>query len=298
MKEKDSIVSLISYSKINNPTCLRIKQENIYYYNEYSKDEHNNSNNLSNNNNLTLQINNKRDKDSSYYFIGNISYLPCSFSDDSAIKIEDNKIIHNGKDGWETCLIGETMSEGRYKIEIGKKNCKCSFGIIDDSFTHIKSGMSISEMNAGIEMRFDCSDKFISFPLSNSSLNDLSEEFYDSKFRPREREDNHPLYIYNRSNKKVGSGTYKKNSPVSIEIDLRSSDPYKRYAYFYDGIYEADVYFCGLPPTVRFAVYFLINNNNSYIIFIIYYCCYVCLICFLIFLCYYYLYVYIIIIIR
>lgn len=244
-----------------------MKLENIICYNDNSEEEEENDN-------LTEEVlnklsvfpffspdminqilNNNDDNKSSSSFVDDLSSLSCAFADDSSLMIKENRIIHNGRDRWETCLIGDVMSKGVYKIKIGKKNIKCSLGIVDGSFTNIRSGKSISELHAGAEMKFEVSDKVISFTALGSSVQQIFQNIYGDGVHQRKRkDDDSSVNLFNRSNKKVGVGIFIKDKPISVELDLRSSDPNKRCAYFSVGFFSIPTYFFGLPPTVRFAV--------------------------------------------
>lgn len=255
-------MSLISYEKISKPKCLKVKLENINYFESFSADtEIDDFENddccllcpYFNRNYLNrFMINDKRIYSKS--LVEDLSLLPCTFSDDSAMKIEGNKIIHNGKDGWETCLIGEPMSKDVYIIRIGKKNCRCSFGIVDGSFTDIRSGKSISELHAGVEMKFEITDRLKSVDDSGRSVKEKLLTTSDDLSAVVKIQGDDSVFLLNKSNKKVGFGYSLKCQPVSIEIDLRSKESDKRCAFFYIGSNHVYTYFFGLPSTVRFAV--------------------------------------------
>lgn len=48
------------------------------------------------------------------YIITELSSIPVTFSDDSKMIVEENKIIHNREEEYETCLIGEEMKKVYY----------------------------------------------------------------------------------------------------------------------------------------------------------------------------------------
>lgn len=46
--------------------------------------------------------------------ITELSSIPVTFSDDSKMIVEENKIVHNREEEYETCLIGEEMKKVYY----------------------------------------------------------------------------------------------------------------------------------------------------------------------------------------
>lgn len=80
-----------------------------------------------------------------------LSSLPVSFSDESNMKIKENKIIYNGTI-CKTCIIGASMECGVYRITFEKDENKCNYGIIDDSLESKKRGKTISEEHIGCEV--------------------------------------------------------------------------------------------------------------------------------------------------
>lgn len=45
---------------------------------------------------------------------------------------------------------------------------------------------------------------------------------------------------------------------IKMEVDLRSDDADKRYLYFYVNNKWKEDFFCGVPESVKFAVYFFL----------------------------------------
>lgn len=243
-----------------------MKLENVYYYEECQDKIENLCFSRKDNNiivadeHLTSSLNSSelyqnRIKPSDSDDIESSSYH-FTFSDDSAMIIEDNEIIHKGSDGWETCLIGDILSEGVHIIQLRKHSCSCGFGIVDGSFTDIRSGKSISQLHAGVEMKFELSEKLFSLDGIRATFDEMISAMYGRTITNKFKKEDDLVNIFNRSNKKVGRGVYIMDCDIFMEVDLRSEDPNQRFAYFYTDDFQVYTYFFGLPPSVRFAVYF------------------------------------------
>lgn len=184
-----------------------------------------------------------------------LSSLPICFSDKSKMKVEGNKIIHNGNDGCETCIIGTPMLRGVYKITFDKISDDCSFGVINGSIKDVESGKSISQSNAGVEIYIDDKDVSSFEKSMNDYVNNVRRVFNLSKEIGKISLLSNNILIFNSSHKFIeGYSQNTADSNISIELDLRSDDPNERNAYFYIDGCPLSTYFSGLPSLFHFGV--------------------------------------------
>lgn len=215
----------------------------------------------------------------SSYYTRNLSSLPLTFSDNSALEIFENQIVHNYNEREETCFIGAPMINGVYRITFEKKRYKLRFGVIDASFTQVVSGKSLSDMHFGCEIgmkriniiqlllisslvllhliyvyvaiigAFDLPFLFVLFliPLlllfaifiCVMAIMNLICDYY----------------AYNKENKRFGKlKRINEGDLITMEVDLNSKEPKERKLHFFINGTQQKLFFSGLPSSVKFGV--------------------------------------------
>lgn len=101
---------------------------------------------------IVKQIEDREKSKLSSFCTNDLSSLQISFSDESEIKIEGNKIIHSERNCCETCVIGPPMKNGIHRITFEKDMYNCNLGIICVSLEGRKCDKSISEELIGCEV--------------------------------------------------------------------------------------------------------------------------------------------------
>lgn len=175
--------------------------------------------------------------------ITSLSSFSLSFSNPSVIKREENTITYsnqnksseeeNGENSndqnsentneskWESCIVGEEMKNGFFRLNFKKTGQTCVY-LVDSSSASLSSGQTFSETNEGAGL--------VGTP-SNW------------------------IYIIN-SNNIITSMLcpYDEEEEISIEIDLRSIDPLKRNAYFFFDQEQQMNSLRGLPESIKIGV--------------------------------------------
>lgn len=135
LDEKDSSVSFISLEKLSSPTKKDIKGGEEFWFSEEAKEEFEKKEEL------------KRNSPSEIYIVD--TPISLSFSDNDEIKREGNKIIREGENEWEHCLMGDALSEGVYKLSL-RVYGSYLIGLFDSSQTLPSNGRNLTENHFGL----------------------------------------------------------------------------------------------------------------------------------------------------
>lgn len=154
--------------------------------------------------------------------VTHLSDLHLTFSDQNSFKEENGSIVHCGKKEIETCLIGDLMSHGVYRLTVRRIGDPLTcYGVINSDLGCPESGKSISKANKGVMIRdSDYIDNIFS----------INHQFIGSVIDIRDQD------------------------IVILELDLRSEEVEKRTLHFYVRGNQQKTYVYGIPKNVQFGI--------------------------------------------